>query len=47
MDDPVPRPNPVVDEPIDDIGALLAGARTFCGDDPNRGTGKKGAFSGQ
>jgi riboflavin biosynthesis pyrimidine reductase len=40
-------PNPLVDELIDDIGALLVGARTFCGDDPNRGTDKEGAFSGQ
>ncbi|WP_027944267.1 dihydrofolate reductase family protein [Amycolatopsis taiwanensis] len=40
-------PNPVADELVDDIGALLVGARTFTGDDPNRGTDKEGAFSGQ
>ena len=40
-------PNPMVDELIGDIGALLVGARTFGGDDPNRGTDKEGAFSGQ
>jgi len=42
-----PGPNPMVDELIGDIGALLVGARTFGGDDPNRGTDKEGAFSGQ
>jgi dihydrofolate reductase len=30
-------PNPTVDELIDNIGALLAGKRTFGGDDPYRG----------
>lgn len=40
-------PNPMVDELMGDIGALLVGARTFGGDDPNRGTDKEGAFSGQ
>lgn len=40
-------PNPMADELIGDIGALLVGARTFGGDDPNRGTDKEGAFSGQ
>ena len=42
-----PGPNPMVDELIGDIGALLVGARTFGGDDPNRGTDKEGEFSGQ
>jgi dihydrofolate reductase len=40
-------PNPVADRLVDDIGALLVGARTYTGDDPNRGTDKEGAFSGQ
>lgn len=40
-------PNPVVDNLLDHIGALLVGARTFTGDDPNRGTVKEGAFSGR
>ena len=40
-------PNPLAEALIDDIGALLVGARTFTGDDPNRGTDKEGAFSGQ
>lgn len=40
-------PNPVADQLVEDIGALLVGARTFTGDDPNRGTEKEGAFSGQ
>lgn len=40
-------PNPAADELVDDIGALLVGARTYSGDDPNRGTDKEGAFSGQ
>jgi len=30
-----------------EIGALLVGNRTFRGDDPNRGTDKEGAFSGE
>jgi dihydrofolate reductase len=40
-------PNPLIDSLMDDIGALLVGARTFGGDDPNRGTEDEGAFSGQ
>jgi dihydrofolate reductase len=40
-------PNPLAEALIDDVGALLVGARTFTGDDPNRGTDKEGAFSGQ
>ena len=39
-------PNPQVDALQRRIGALLIGARTFGGDDPNRGTDKEGAFSG-
>jgi dihydrofolate reductase len=39
-------PNPQVDALQMDIGALLIGARTFRGDDPNRGTDKEGAFNG-
>lgn len=39
--------NPTIDNLVDDIGALLVGARTFTGDDPNRGTDKEGAFSGR
>lgn len=39
--------NPVADQLVEDIGALLVGARTFAGDDPNRGTDKEGAFSGR
>lgn len=40
-------PNPEVDELVDDIGAILAGNRTFRGDDPNRGTDAEGAFGGR
>jgi dihydrofolate reductase len=39
-------PNPAVDSLVDDIGALLVGARTFGGDDPNRGTDAEGPFGG-
>lgn len=40
-------PNPLVDELIGEIGALLVGRRTFGGDDPHRGTEKEGkAFGG-
>src|SRR5438874_244140 len=35
-------PNPVVDELIPRIGALLVGNRTFRGDDPHRGTPREG-----
>ena len=35
-------PNPVVDEVIGKIGALLVGNRTFRGDDPHRGTESEG-----
>ncbi|HIZ37962.1 MAG TPA: dihydrofolate reductase family protein [Candidatus Ruania gallistercoris] len=41
-------PDPVVDELMAGVGALLIGARTFRGDDPNRGDPEhEGAFSGQ
>lgn len=40
-------PNPTVDGLIDDIGALLVGARTFRGSDPYEGTDGEGeAFGG-
>jgi dihydrofolate reductase len=40
-------PNPVVDELINGVGAILVGANTFRGDDPNRGTEAEGqAFGG-
>jgi dihydrofolate reductase len=40
-------PNPVVDELIERTGALLVGATTFRGDDPNKGTDAEGkAFGG-
>lgn len=39
-------PDPLVDDLIGRIGALLIGRRTFGGDDPNRGTEKEGAFGG-
>ncbi|MET9019368.1 dihydrofolate reductase family protein [Actinopolymorpha sp. NPDC004070] len=40
-------PNPVVDQLIPRIGALLVGNRTFGGDDPHRGTEAEGkAFGG-
>jgi len=40
-------PDPLVDELIADIGALLVGAGTFRGDDPHRGTEAEGkAFGG-
>ena len=38
--------DPAVDGIVDQIGALLVGARTYTGDDPNRGTDQEGAFSG-
>lgn len=39
-------PNPLADDLVGQIGALLVGNRTFRGDDPNRGTDKEGAFGG-
>jgi dihydrofolate reductase len=40
------QPNPTMADLPDQIGALLVGARTFYGDDPNRGTDKEGPFGG-
>ena len=34
-------PNPMVEELIGDIGALLVGNRTFGGDDPHRGDAER------
>jgi dihydrofolate reductase len=39
-------PNPVADDLVPQIGAILVGARSYNGDDPNRGTDKEGAFGG-
>jgi dihydrofolate reductase len=40
-------PNPLADDIVDQIGALLIGRRTFGGDDPHRGTENEGkAFGG-
>lgn len=40
-------PNPYVDELVGEVGAILAGRRTFGGDDPYRGTEAEGeAFGG-
>ena len=39
--------NPEVDELVGDIGAILAGANTWRGEDPNAGTPREGAFDGR
>ena len=39
--------NPTAERLLRNVGAILAGNRTFGGDDPNRGTDKEGAFGGQ
>ncbi len=39
--------NPTADRLMARTTALLVGARTFGGDDPNRGTEQEGAFGGQ
>ncbi|MBS1889487.1 MAG: dihydrofolate reductase family protein [Actinobacteria bacterium] len=39
--------NAAADELVPRIGALLVGANTHGGDDPNRGTDAEGAFAGQ
>lgn len=40
-------PDPLIDQLMDDVGALLVGARTFGGDDPHRGDPQhEGAFEG-
>ena len=41
------EPNPTADRLLSRVGAILAGATTFGGDDPNRGTEQEGAFGGQ
>jgi dihydrofolate reductase len=43
---PYVGPDPVAGALVPRIGALLVGARTFRGDDPNRGTDAEGAFDG-
>jgi dihydrofolate reductase len=43
----VGAPNPEAAKLLSSIGALLIGARTFDGDDPNAGTDKEGPFGGQ
>lgn len=40
-------PNPLAEDLVGRIGALLIGNRTFRGDDPNKGTEKEGAFEGR
>jgi dihydrofolate reductase len=40
------EPNPDLHGLVERIGALLIGARTYTGDDPNRGTDKEGPFGG-
>jgi dihydrofolate reductase len=40
------KPNPDLDGIAELIGAMLVGARTYSGDDPNRGTDKEGPVSG-
>ncbi|HEX6445684.1 MAG TPA: dihydrofolate reductase family protein [Streptosporangiales bacterium] len=40
-------PNPLAEQLVDDIGALLVGGNTYYGDDPNRGTDAEGAFGGR
>jgi dihydrofolate reductase len=39
--------NPTAERLLADVGALLVGNNTYNGDDPNRDTGKEGAFGGQ
>src|SRR5690348_23217 len=43
---PYMGPNPAIDEFIAEVGAVLAGANTFRGDDPNRGTEGEGKVFG-
>ncbi|OHV41586.1 MULTISPECIES: dihydrofolate reductase family protein [Pseudofrankia] len=38
--------DPFIDDLVSRIKVILAGRRTFDGDDPNRGTDKEGAFQG-
>ncbi|MGI9001317.1 MAG: dihydrofolate reductase family protein [Pseudonocardia sp.] len=39
--------NPAADRLLANLGAILVGNRTFGGDDPNRGTGREGAYGGE
>lgn len=39
-------PNPLADNLTEKIGSLLIGARSYNGDDPNRGTENEGPFGG-
>lgn len=39
--------NPVAEDLVAQVGAILVGNRTYCGDDPNRGTENEGAFGGR
>lgn len=41
------EPNPEAASLMEEIGALLVGANTNSGDDPNAGTEKEGAFGGE
>ena len=41
------EPNPEAAALMEDIGALLVGANTHSGDDPNAGTDKEGPFGGE
>ncbi|WDZ85457.1 dihydrofolate reductase family protein [Micromonospora cathayae] len=47
LKDHLTGPNPTAERLLANVGAILAGNRTFGGDDPNRGTDKEGAFGGQ
>ena len=43
----VTEADPTAERLLARIGAILAGSRTYRGDDPNRGTDREGAFGGQ
>jgi dihydrofolate reductase len=43
---PYLEPNPLVDDLITRVGAILAGGRTFRGDDPHKGTESEGKVFG-
>lgn len=40
-------PDPIMTDLFPEVGAILAGANTFRGDDPNKGTENEGAYNGQ
>ncbi|MBM0276735.1 dihydrofolate reductase family protein [Micromonospora tarensis] len=40
-------PDPAAERLLANVGAILAGNRTYGGDDPNRGTDSEGAFGGR